>query len=86
MPTDAFELHQTGLSSPPERHYAITPNDAEDLPRVPRVIYCEAAGTVVVRDKHGTELSYTLVQGQELVFRGVRIMATGTTATVYGQE
>ena len=83
---DNFETFAKGLTAPADTHYAITPSDSADLPRVPRSIYCEVAGSVAIVDKAGTALSYTLVQGQVLTFRGVRIMATGTTATVYGWE
>jgi len=81
-----FESHATGLDSPGKRHYTITAHDTNPLARVPRVLYCEGAGTVVVRDAQGTSLSYTLVQGQILPFSGVGISATGTSATVYGWE
>lgn len=66
------------------RHFAITPDNDEDLPILPLGIYCEGEGTAALVDEAGTELSYTLVQGQELPFRFVRVKATGTTATLYG--
>jgi len=66
------------------RHVTITPDDDNDLPEIPRGLYCEGAGTVAIVDEAGTEKSYTLTQGQVLTFRPVRVKASGTTATVYG--
>lgn len=80
------EFTIAGLITPGERHLAITPSNTVDLTFVPRAIYCEAAGTAVLRDKFGTDISYTLVQGQVLDFRAVRVLATGTTATLRGWE
>jgi len=83
---DHFASHAKGLEAPADRHYAIVPSDGADLPRVPRSVYCAAAGTAVLRDHQGTDLSYTLVAGQILPVRPVRVLATGTTATLYGWE
>ena len=73
-------------ADPGSRHFAITPSDTVDMAIVPRCIYCNAAGTVQVQDKFGTTLAYAMSAGQILPFRGTRILATGTTATVYGWE
>ena len=64
-------------------HFLIVPNDNADLDKIPDAIYCESPGDVVIRDSTGVELTYTMVQGQRLDFRGVRILET-TTATIYG--
>lgn len=81
---DEFADLQKGLTSPATKHFLIVPDDAADLPVLPRVIYCEAAGTVVIRDAQGIDLGYTLATGDRLDFRGVRVMATGTSGTFYG--
>lgn len=65
------------------RHIQIIPNDAVDLVSPPRAIYCAAAGTIVIRDEFGVDLPYALTAGQVLPFRGVRVLATGTTGTYY---
>lgn len=83
---DDFERYTTGLESPARRHYPIVPDDDTDLPRKPRVIYCQAAGTVAMLDRFGAMLSYDVAAGQILPFGPLRILATGTTATVYGWE
>lgn len=81
MPMDAFQSNISGLESPGSRHMAITPSDSADLPVIPRAIYIGGGGTIVIRDKHGTEISYTVADGAVLSFRAVRVLATGTTAS-----
>lgn len=80
---DPFEGHSTGLTGPGLRHFLITPSDTVDLDPRPRLIYCAAAGTIVIRDAAGNDLPYTLERGDRLEFRGVRVMATGATGTWY---
>jgi hypothetical protein len=82
--TDKFESFTPGLSDVATRHFAITPSNSADLTIKPRAIYCSAAGDAVIRDEGGTEITYALTQGQVLPFRGVRILSTGTTATLVG--
>ena len=83
---DYFEKMATGLESPGEIHYEITPNDSTDLPRIPRAIRIQTDGIIVVRDKFGTDIPYPVTAGEVFAFRGVRILATGTTADVVGWE
>ena len=81
---DEFQSFTKGLSSPATKHFAIVPDDNADLPIIPRVIYCEAGGTVVIRDEAGVALPYTLASGDRIDFRGIRVMNTGTSGTYYG--
>ncbi|MEM8547172.1 MAG: hypothetical protein AAGF46_03310 [Pseudomonadota bacterium] len=81
---DEFADFTKGLTSPATRHFAIVPDDNSDLPLLPRVIYCAAAGTIVVRDAQGNDLPYVLSAGDRLEFRGVRVLNTGTTGIYYG--
>lgn len=81
---DTFSTFQTGLSDVASRHFAITPSDSTDLASRPRALFCTVAGNAVIRDEAGTDITYPLTQGQILPFRGVRILATNTTATVVG--
>ncbi|WP_275790528.1 spike base protein, RCAP_Rcc01079 family [Pararhizobium gei] len=67
----------------PTKHTAIVPNNSTNLPTVPKAIYCQAAGNIVVRDKSGTDLTYAMTTGQVLHVRAVRVLATGTTGTYY---
>ncbi|WP_036286427.1 hypothetical protein [Methylosinus sp. PW1] len=82
--SDTFASFQPGLSDVATRHFAVTPSDSTDLAVKPRAIFCKVAGDVAIRDEGGTDITYTLTQGQILPFRGVRILSTGTTATVVG--
>lgn len=84
--SDNFQTFQRSLSSPAERHYAITPADGADVVPRPRALYVQAGGNLALRDAAGTVLAYAVTPGQVLPFRAARVMATGTTATVYGWE
>jgi hypothetical protein len=81
---DEFQSFTKGLTSPATKHFAIIPDDTADLPLLPRVIYCETEGTIVIRDNEGVDLPYTMAAGDRLDFRGVRVLSTGTTGTYYG--
>jgi hypothetical protein len=83
---DNFINHPKRLTSPADVHYAITPDDNNDLPFKPRAIFCTASGNLAVRDGAGTDVIYPLLVGQILQFRAQRILSTGTTATVVGWE
>lgn len=80
--SDPFANHESGLDSPFTRHYTITPSDSEDLPTRPRAIYCNGGGDAVLRDEGGVDVTYTMTVGQRIEGRFVRVMATGTTATL----
>ena len=79
---DTFQSTATGMDSPANRHFAITPADA-DLAVRPRAIYVSADGNVVIRDEEGTDITYAVVAGQILPIRAVQVRAA-TTATVIG--
>ena len=81
---DEFQSFTKGLNSPATQHFAIVPDDTSDLPLLPRVIYCEVAGTIVIRDSEGVDLAYTMLTGDRLDMRGVRVLSTGTTGLYYG--
>ena len=82
--TDPFSDFSKNLSSPADTHFAITPSDGTDLPVLRRALYCRAAGDVAVQDGDGLVLTYTVAAGEVLLFRATRVLATGTTATLYG--
>jgi len=81
---DPFKYQARSREAPASQHFAITPSDSTDLPIRPRVLYCAADGTAVVRDGVGNDLSYSLLAGDILPVSAVRVLATGTTATLYG--
>lgn len=79
---DPFERNAPSLDSPATRHFAITATNAE-LATIPRALYCTVAGTAIVRDEGGTDVTYTLAVGDLLTFRAVQVRS-GSTATVIG--
>lgn len=83
---DNFQYHTPGLDAPARTHYAITPSDTTDLPQMPRALRVLTSGNLSLRDVAGTVITYTVTAGEILPFRPVRVMATGTTATVAGWE
>ena len=82
--TDPFQDFAKNLSSPADTHFEITPSDSSDVPVRPRALYCRSAGDVALQDGSGQVLTYTVAAGEVLLFRAARVLATGTTATVYG--
>ncbi len=81
---DPFDTDYVNLTSPAVAHYVIAPSDSSDLPVRPRALYVNAAGTAVLRDNDGEEISYEVAAGAVLSLRPVRVMATGTTAQLIG--
>ena len=45
---DEFQTFTKGLTSPATTHFAIQPDDNSDLPILPRVIFCQTEGTIVI--------------------------------------
>lgn len=80
---DKFSNAADSVSAQGRWHALIIPDDGDDLPVMPKAIYCHAAGTIVVVDAGGSALPYAMTEGQYLPFRGTRVMATGTTGTYY---
>lgn len=83
---DNFSQVAKSMESPATRHFTITPSDTVDMTNRPRALYCTIGGNVAVRDELGVVITYPVLAGQVLAFRGTRIMATNTTATVVGWE
>jgi len=82
MSVDPFASNATGKSSPADRHFAITPADS-DLAIIPRALYANTAGDVVVRDAGGVDVTYSVEAGVIIPIRAIQVR-TGTTATVIG--
>ena len=81
---DPFQNHTRGLESPAARHFPITPSDSTDLALRPRALYCLSSGLAVLRDEAGNDISYPLEAGRILPLSAVRVLATGTTASLVG--
>ena len=84
--SDNFKGFARGLTSPAALHTTVVPSDTTDLNPIPRALYCAQSGSAVLRDAAGTPVTYQLVAGQILPLRAVRVLATGTTATLIGWE
>ncbi len=81
---DRFASFADTPATAARRHFEILPNDDTDLPEMPKAVYCEEGGTIVVRDGLGVDLPYTMTAGQLLLIRPTRVLASGTTGTFYG--
>ena len=77
---DTFQSLSSSLENPAERHFPITPSDADNLPVRPRALRIGSPGVVVLRDEAGQDVSYGVAAGEILTFRAVQVRATGTTA------
>lgn len=78
---DPFKGHLKGIESPYERAYAVTPDDANDLPTATRGIVSGYSGNIVVDTVGGdTNIAVPVAAGIPVQLRVRRIRATGTTA------
>lgn len=82
--SDPFAGAASGLSGPATRHFAVTPSDSADLVIRPRALVFQSDGSAVIRDEAGTDVTYARYAGDTLPIRAVRVLATGTTATLIG--
>ncbi|MDY3554752.1 hypothetical protein R5W24_003881 [Gemmata sp. JC717] len=70
------------LSDPSDFYFALTPSDTVNAPRAFRSLRIGTAGDVAVVRKDGAAVSFPNCQaGECLPVEGVRVNATGTTAT-----
>lgn len=83
---DNFQNVPKGIEAPATRHFAITPSNSTDMTNRPRALYVSVGGNLALRDEKGVEITYAVTAGQVILFRAVRVLATGTTATVIGWE
>jgi hypothetical protein len=80
--SDPYESLSAGLAGTADDIRAVIPNDAADLPGgVCRAIYVGVGGNVVLRDKHGHEVTLVSGDSQYHPIRPARVLATGTNAT-----
>lgn len=79
---DRFSSNASSLSAPATNAFAITPNDAADLPEVTRAVYVGTGGNVAVRLISGQSVVFTGVSGSVILpIRADRVLSTGTTAS-----
>jgi hypothetical protein len=80
--SDIFATHADGAAAPARNAFAITPHDANPLPRVVKAIYVGTAGHVNLRSIDGTAdvLFKNVAAGQVLDVRASHVRAAGTSA------
>jgi len=79
--TDRFDSHETGLNSPADDGFDITPG-ASELAVCARAVYVGGAGDVEITTAKGTTLVFSSVPaGTTLPVRASYVLATNTTAT-----
>ncbi|MGF1549199.1 MAG: hypothetical protein ACFBQW_01485 [Sphingomonadaceae bacterium] len=78
---DDFANLADSVSAPANDAEAVTPDDANPLPRVPKALYVGTGGTIVLRGKGDADASFVNVaDGTILPVRARFVRATGTTA------
>lgn len=78
---DPFSAVGKTITAPAESAFAITPDDANDMPRVTRAIYTGVGGNIAVEVRDGNTVTFQNVQaGTVLEIRCRKVLATGTTA------
>lgn len=64
----------------PQNHEVITPSNSADLPRE-MLVMAGSDGAIALRDRKGTDITYTVTAGTILPVLGKRVLATGTTVS-----
>ena len=80
--SDSFHDYATGLSSPVQGGFDITPADGADLAEVTRALMVSGAGDLAVILKNGDAITLPgLTPGVIYPIRAAQVAASGTTAT-----
>lgn len=69
---------------PLEGTFDIVPSDTTDLPHVTREVHAVAGGNVTAVWAEGMTATRAIAAGERLPWALVRVLATGTTATIHG--
>ncbi|MCW3783795.1 spike base protein, RCAP_Rcc01079 family [Defluviimonas salinarum] len=78
---DKFSDYPTSLTAPARDAAAVVPNDAADLPMLPRALYVGVSGDISARLAGGQAVLFRNVpSGSVLAVRARGVNATGTTA------
>lgn len=81
-PSGEFAHHQSGLTAPCRKGFAITPHDSNALAVTPRAIYVGGAGNITFTGLDGVDVTLVAVPvGTLLPIMPSLVKATGTTAT-----
>jgi len=72
----------SGVSTPADHCYAVTPSDDDPIPIKPKYLLVLATGDVEVEDADGNSITFVAVAaGARIDFRAFKV-TTGTSATV----
>lgn len=74
-----FTKHTSGLDSPGEGSFVVTPHDDNDPATPARSLYCEEAGDVAFIGHDGAEDTWAVPANYTIPIRVTRVKATGTT-------
>lgn len=80
---DPFNSYMSGLESPGEDGFTITPAD-EDLAVYPRALWIGGAGSLVVETIRGTVLTFTVGDGVLLPLRCKQVRAATDATNIIG--
>lgn len=81
-PIGDFKHHQSGLTAPARKGFAITPHNTTPLAVTPRAIYVGGAGNIVITGLDGVDFTLVAVPvGSIVPVMPSLVKATGTTAT-----
>lgn len=83
MPLDKYEGFES-LTSQSERWQVVVPDDVNNLPVVPKALFFNSAGNVVLEGDDGNAVTFTVVAQQTLDVRPTKVRATGTTVAAGG--
>lgn len=78
---DSFATRSRRPSDPPVTVFAITPDDAADLPKVTTALNVATPGTLRVTTQDGAVSDIQVNAGAAIPLRVRRVWLTGTTAT-----
>lgn len=81
-PIGEFAQHQSGLTAPARKGFAITPHNTNPLAVTPRAIYVGGAGNIVITGLDGADFTLVAVPAGSIIpVMPLAVKATGTTAT-----
>jgi hypothetical protein len=79
--SDPFHAMTSGLQSPASDAFAITPDDATDLPLATRALNVAQSGYVQLETVSGSLATLYIAAGVAFPVRARRVLASGTDAT-----